>query len=57
VAVLAELGTVAVKRAAVQPGHQSLDHDPRDQLEVGDPRKDIRRAGFNSQRSTLKSEI
>ena len=42
VAVLAELGAVAVKRAAMQPGHEPFDDDARDQLEVGDARPALR---------------
>jgi hypothetical protein len=49
-----------VERAAMQARHQPFDDDPRDQLEVGDPRKHFRRARgwlIGGHKLTSESEI
>jgi hypothetical protein len=43
VTILAELGAVAMERAAVQSRHEPFDDDARDQLEVGDLREHLGR--------------
>ena len=42
VAILAEFRAISVERAAVQPRHESIDDDARDELEITDVRENRR---------------